>query len=291
MSELPIVVIGASGNVGSEVAQNLLRSGHSVRAVGQNPAALHARFGGRAEAVDFDFGRPATFRPAFAGAQRVFLIRPPAIADVRRYLFPAIDAAQRAGVRQIVFMSLIGVQKNRIVPHYKVEQYILRSGLEYTFLRPSFFMQNLNTTHRAEIKERSEIYVPAGRGTTSFIDVRDIAAVAALALTEAGHANRAYDLTGAEALDYYQVASQLSSTLGRPIVYRRPSLLQFVRRQRANGAAWPLVAVMAGIYTTARLGLAGRVTGEVPRLLGRAPIPFRQYAEDYKHYWQGSARA
>ena len=181
--------------------------------------------------------------------------------------------------------SLIGVERNRVVPHYKVEQYLLHSGVPFTFLRPSFFMQNLNTTHRVEIKERSEIFVPAGTGKTSFIDVRDIAAVAALTLTQPGHTNRAYSLTGSEALDYYQVAAVLSEVLGRPIIYRKPSLLRFIRRQRACGTAWPFVLVMSGIYTTARLSLAARLTDETTRLLGRAPITLRRYAEDYRDCW------
>jgi len=226
-----------------------------------------------------------TFGPAFAGIQRMFLMRPPAIADVNRFIAPAIDAAQQAGVRHIVFLSLIGMEQNRVVPHYKIEQYLIQSGVDYTFLRASFFMQNLNTTHRAEIQQRNEIFVPAGTGKTSFIDVRDIAAVAALALCEAGHANRAYDIMGSEALDYAQVAAILSQTLGRQVTYRQPSLLRFIWHWRAQGKPWPLILVMAGIYTSVRLGWAGRVTAETERLLGRAPLTFKQYAADYRDYW------
>lgn len=126
------------------------------------------------------------------------------------------------------FLSLLGAEHNRVVPHYKIEQYLIHAGLADTFLRARFFMKNLNTTHRAEIQQRNEIVVPAGKGKTSFIDVRNIAAVAALALTETGHANQAYDLTGSEALDDDEVAAILSQALGRPITYREPSLFQFI---------------------------------------------------------------
>ena len=84
-----------------------------------------------------------------------------------------------------------------------------------------------NTFHQ-RFQQRNEIVVPAGKGKTSFIDVRNIAAVAALALTETGHANQAYDLTGSEALDDDEVAAILSQALGRPITYREPSLFQFI---------------------------------------------------------------
>jgi len=281
-----ILVTGALGNVGAEVVKLLRQSGQPVRAAGTRPAAIAQQFGSQVEATWLDFEKPESFGAALTGVERMFLMRPPAISNVRRSIFPIIDAAKQAGVRQIVFLSLIGVEKNRIVPHYKIEQHILKSGLEYTFLRPSFFMQNLSTTHRDEIKDQNEIFVPAGRGKTSFIDVRDIAAVAALTLTEAGHANRIYELTGDQALDYGQVAALLTDVLGRPITYRQPGLLQFLRRQLAKGTPLAFATVMAGIYTTARLGLAARLTGDLRRLLGRAPISFRQYVEDYQACWQ-----
>ncbi|MCU0509261.1 MAG: NmrA family NAD(P)-binding protein, partial [Anaerolineae bacterium] len=103
---------------------------------------------------------------------------------MERRLHPAIDAAQAAGVKQIVFLSLMGV--NPRVPHYKVEQKILATGLPYTFVRPSFYMQNLDTFYRDDIRLRDELFVPAGGAKTSFIDVRDIGAVAAMALAEPG---------------------------------------------------------------------------------------------------------
>lgn len=90
---------------------------------------------------------------------------------------PSMDAAKQAGVTHVVFLSLIGIENAKYVPHYKVETYLHKINLQTTFLRCSFFMQNLNTTHRKEIKERNEIFVPVGNAKTSFIDARDIGAV------------------------------------------------------------------------------------------------------------------
>lgn len=87
-----------------------------------------------------------------AGADRLFLMRPPAIADVERFMFPAIDAARSLGLRQIVSLSLQGVQGNRKTPHYAVERYLRRIEAPYTFLRPNFFMQNLSTVHAPHIR-------------------------------------------------------------------------------------------------------------------------------------------
>lgn len=212
-------------------------------------------------------------------------MRPPAVSDVKRYMYPVIDAAKAAGVEHIVFLSLMGVEDNRYVPHHKIEKYILASALGYTFLRPSFFMQNLSATHRADILAHNDIFVPAGKGKTSFIDVRDIAEVGAKALIEDGHLNQAYELSGNEALDYYQAAAIFTEVLGRKITYPNPSIFRFAFRMRKRGMQWGFIGIMIALYTVAKLGLAAKVTGELERLLGKKPITFRQFAQDYKSTW------
>ena len=286
-----ILVIGALGNVGTEVVKSLIAKGINVRAADLFPEKVRQRFGEGVEAVLFDFARPETFVPAFTGIRRLFLMRPPQIADVQKYMLPALEAAKSAGAKQMVFLSLIGIEKNKVVPHYKVEQWLKASGLDYTFLRCSFFMQNLNTTHRAEIRDRDEIYVPVGSAKTSFLDVRDIGAVAALVLTQPGHEKKAYDLTGSEALDYDEVAALFSQVLGRRITYKNPSPLAFFIRQVQQKSPLMFALVTTWLYNNTRRGMADTVTGEVERLLGRKPILMRQYIEDYKESWLHSARS
>jgi uncharacterized protein YbjT (DUF2867 family) len=258
----------------------LRQAGQPVVAATTNPAAA-------APSVYLDFGRPETYPAAFAGVRRLFLMRPPAIADVQRYLFPVIDFAARAGVEQIVFLSVMGV--NPLVPHYQVEQKLKRSGLGYTLLRPSFFMQNLDTTHQAEIRDRDEIAVPVGAGRTSFIDVRDIGAAAARVLSEPGHAGQANTLTGNEAFTYTQVAAVFSTELGRTIRYTNPSPWAFARVRRAQGDSAVLVMVMVALYLTVRLGLGAQVTPTLEGLVGRPPITLEQYVRDYAAAWQPRA--
>ena len=239
----------------------------------------------RVEYTEFDFTQPSTFVSAFQGVKRVFLMRPPALSQVKTYMYPAIDSAIASGVEQIVFLSILGAESNPIVPHAKVEKYIQSVGIPYTFLRASFFMQNLSTTHRQDIQERNEIFLPAGKGKTSFIDVRDIAAVAVKALTESGHSDRAYSLTGSEALDYYQVAEIFTEVLGKPILYKNPSILKFAISMYKRGLEPQFIAVMIGIYTTAKLGFAGKLTTDTQEILQRAPISMRQFVEDYRGCW------
>lgn len=280
-----ILVIGALGNVGKEVVKCLQAKGVPLRAADLFPEKISARFGNDVAAVHFDFKNPKTYTAAFSGIQKCFLMRPPQIADIQKEMIPALEAAKAAGVRQFVFLSLIGIQKNKVVPHYKVEQWLLSAGVDYTFLRCSFFMQNLNTVHRDEIRDRDEIFIPVGNAKTSFLDVRDIGCVTALTLTETGHEKKAYDLTGSEALDYNQVADQFSQILGRRIIYKNPSAGMFFFRQLQNKTKLMFALVTTWLYSNTRKGMADTVTDEVERLLGRKPIRMLQYIEDYKDSW------
>lgn len=280
-----ILVLGALGNVGTEVVKSLVARGAKVRAAGHFPEKIAERFGKEVEAVYFDFLKPESFAGAFAGIRAMFLMRPPQISNIKRDMFPALEAARRAGVGHVTFLSLIGIENNKIVPHYKVETFLLESGQAYAFLRCSFFMQNLNTTHRDEIRRDDEIFVPVKDAKTSFIDVRDIGAVAAITLTEAGHSNKAYDLTGPEALDYYQVADSFTKILGRKITYRNPSPGAFFLRQLRRRQPLMFALVATWLYSNTKSGMADVLTGEVKRILGREPITMEQYIRDYSDSW------
>jgi uncharacterized protein YbjT (DUF2867 family) len=283
--ETPILVMGALGNVGTEVVKSLRAAGQKVRAADIDENKLKERFGDSAECVRFDFMDPGTSKNTFSGIERMFILRPPQIAHIKRDMLPAILAAKQADIRRVVFLSIIGIEKARFVPHYKVERYLKEQNFETTFLRCSFFMQNLNTTHRKEIKERNELFVPVGNARTSFIDVRDIGAVTAQCFMEDKHAGKNYDLTGSETLDYWQAAKILSERLGRGIKYRNPNPIQFFIETVRRGSPPAFAMVVMGLYTSTRFGMARAVSNEVERLIGRKPISFQQYTEDYKDAW------
>jgi uncharacterized protein YbjT (DUF2867 family) len=281
----PVLVIGALGNVGAEVVKQVLARGGRIRAADMDAQKLKERFGESVESVRFDFADPSTFEETFKGVKRMFYMRPPHITNIQRDMVPSMDAAKVAGVTHVVFLSLIGIEKATYVPHYKVETYLKTINMQTTYLRCSFFMQNLNTTHRNEIKERNEIFVPVGKAKTAFIDVRDIGTVAAVTLLEDGHAGKNYDLTGSERLDYWQAASIMSEVLQHKITYRNPNPLYFLIETVRRGTPFTFALVMMGLYTSTRLGMAEPITNEVERLSGRKPITFRQYVMDYKNSW------
>ena len=281
-----VFVTGATGTVGSAVVDQLLTGGERVVAgihEGRDAPGLPAQVQRR----PFDFGTDhAQLAAAMAGCDRLFLMRPPQIADVQTRLFPVIDAAVRAGVTHIVFLSLQGVTHNKTTPHYAVEQYLRQVRASWTFLRPNFFMQNLSTTYRDDIRDRDEIYLPAGRALTAFIDARDIGAVAAAVFTSPGHAGKAYTLSGEQTLGYRRVAGILSDVLGREIRYARPSERDYLERLAELGEPEDYIAVQKMIYRVVRLNISALPNRAVRRLTGRPATTFRAFAEREKQVWQ-----
>jgi uncharacterized protein YbjT (DUF2867 family) len=276
-----ILVTGATGNVGGDVLRGLLELGEPLRAAVTDPSRATLKLPQSTNLVRFDFSDPSTFGPALEGVSRVFLMRPPMMGDPKVFQ-PFLEALKSIHLEQIVFLSLLGAQGNPVVPHRKLELAIEKLEIPHVFLRPSFFLQNLSTTHLQDILERNDLFVPAGNGRTSFIDARDIAAVAVRALTVPHIVNGGIDLTGPEALTYSEVAEIFSQVLGRQITYSDPAALRFGREMRRRGMKAAFVNIMILIYTTNRLGLAARVTNDVERILGRKPISVRGFVNDFK---------
>ncbi|WP_458209363.1 NmrA family NAD(P)-binding protein [Haladaptatus sp. NG-SE-30] len=274
-----MLVIGATGTVGAPLVSRLLDAPVAVRIATRAPEKARERFGDGAEYTAFDLDHPETWGRVLENVGRMFLLVPPEVGvdPVRTFL----DAASRVGIDHATYLSILGAEKLPILPHRRIERHLQGTGLTYTFLRASYFMQNLSEIHRPEIVERDEIFVPAGDGSLSFVDARDVAAVAATTLIEPGHENRAYDLTGPAALDFFSVADIFADTLGRPITYANPSRPAFARHMYQRGVPASLVTFMTIEYSVARLGSSGRTTIDVEAVLGRAPHTMRQFVRDY----------
>lgn len=279
-----VFVTGATGIVGSAVVEQLVRRGMPVIAGVRDPAS--AKLPDGVEAREFTFGAPAGVQAeALDGADRLFLLRPPAIAEVQTQLFPVVDAANARGLKQIVFLSLQGVQANRRTPHHAVEAHLRGTGSPFTNLRPNFFMQNLVSTHAAEIRDRGEIFVPAGRSFTAFIDARDIGRVAAAVFTQPGHLGRSYTLSGEQTLSYAAVARTMSEVLGRPIRYARPSEAEYLAHLAARGMPEDYLAVQKMIYRIVRFNVSAVPNHSVRRLTGQPATTFAEFVADYRDAW------
>ena len=164
--------MGASGRVGGAVAQFLADSGAAVRVGLRQPE----KWTGPGEAVRFDLADAATY-PALSGCAALFLMWPPGTTTAQ--VGALTESARSQGVRGVVFLSILGAEKVPVLPHRQIEKKLMASGLEWTFLRASYFMQNLSTTHQDDIRLRNELFLPAGSGRTSMVDVLDVGEVAA----------------------------------------------------------------------------------------------------------------
>lgn len=283
-----ILITGALGNVGGYVAKYALLNGDDVKVADLNLEALHTKYGNRAEKVLFDFTDINTFHDALEHVDRVFIMRPPHLGKPED-LKPFIEALkQKKGIKLLCFLSLIGIENNPVPPHYKIEKYIEKSGLPFCHIRPSFYMQNISGIHAFEIKHFDRIVVPVKGAKTSFIDAEDIGEMIAKVMTNCcEHQNKAYSITGSEAIDYWQVAEILSEELERKITYAnpRPSVAKRYWIE-IRGLDKTYSTVMGMLYMMTRFGTAKKVTQVFEQIMGRKPQTFRQFARKNRATWE-----
>jgi len=284
--ERPILVTGATGNTGREVVRALLERGQPVRAASRSAEPVRAAYGDAVQAVALDVTSAESWS-AVGGARAMFLLRPSAVSNTRATLVPLIDRAVAEGVEHIAFLSVAGADQNRIVPHAAVEAHLARAEIGYTLLRPGFFAQNLADAYRDDIARDNRLYVPAGPGRVAFVDLRDVADVAADALVDpATHCGAAYTLTGPLTATFEQVADALTAALGRRIRYERASVLGYAMHLRRRGFVWGQIAVQTILHIGLRLGQAERVDPTLERLLGRTPRSIFDYVRDCADVWR-----
>jgi len=284
-----ILVTGATGHVGSDLVRLLAEAGTPARALIHSPhkAAPIQRLG--LETALGDFEQPDTLDAAMAGCDQLFLLSPPSPRQPEQER-SVIDAAKRAGVSHVVKQSVPGADPDSELAfarwHAQIEQYLAQSGLAHTLLRPNYFMQNFLMSAQP-VADQGTLYGMTGEGRVSYIDTRDIAAVAAQVLASPEHQGTSYMLTGSEALTAAEVAERLSAAAGRKVGYVDVGPDGF--RQALAGVGlpgWLADAVVAGNALLAA-GRGAGVTGEVARLTGRPPRTFGQFAADHRAAFGG----
>jgi len=291
-----LLITGPTGNVGAELTELLLSNAGDMpwRVASRHPDTLRANVNGCAEVATLNFFDTNTWTPALADVETLFLLFPlPSNRAARSVIVPFLRAAEQAGCRHVVYVSVFGADRLRFIPHHTVEAALAASAMSSTVLRCSFFMQNLHrniSTHGIDIAQRGELFIPAGGGATTFLDARDAAAVAAHALLDPdGHRDVVYHLTGPQALTMPEVATELTVALGFSVRYTHPSLPRFVIRLRRRGVGWDSIGFMAAVYTLTRLGRNQPVTGEVAAVLGRPPTTLAEFLRDSAWRWRQHA--
>lgn len=284
------LITGASGTVGKAVLKEVAKSGAKHRAMYRSDAeAAKAPTG--TSTVIADFAKKETLAPALRDVTSVYLVCSP-IPDLVALESNLIDACAAAGVKHIVLNSALGAgdyPKSFPSWHRQVENKLKSTTISSTILRPNSFHQNVTTYYAPSIRAQGAFYGSMGKARASFLDVRDIAAVAAKALAGGEHSGKIYELNGPEALSYLELAAKISKHAGRsaqyvdiPVDAQRKAMLD------QGMPAWQADALLdlQAYYTGGR---GGDVDDLLPRLLGRAPITMDQFLAEFAGEFRSQA--
>jgi uncharacterized protein YbjT (DUF2867 family) len=275
------LITGATGNVGSEVLKHLSTDArfHIYRAMqNKNRVNKDDRW--------LDFEQPDSFKAALYQIDIVFLLRPPHLADINTYFASFIVACQQASIKQLVFLSVQGADQLAFIPHAKLEKLIRQSGIAYTFVRPSYFMQNLTTTLRDDIVRHHRLFLPAGEAPFLWVDVADVGRAIAVILTNwIHHQNKAYTITGNELLTFTQVSRLLSERIGYAVGFESPNPIRFYFTKRREGLPSGLVLVMILLHFLPRFQKAPPISPDFSHLTGRVPKTLPEFIEENKSIW------
>lgn len=289
MTQAKIFLTGATGNVGTELVKQLAATGVPFKALVRDGAedTMLSRLP-QATLITGDLADEAFLVRALEGVDKAFLLTNSS-ERAEQLQLNFVQAAHKAGVRQLVKLSQFAASEQSPVRflryHARVEQRIKELGFDYTFLRPNLFMQGL-IAFRDYITGEGKFYAAAGDAAISAVDVRDIAAVAARTLTEAGHEHKIYNITGAAAITHTQMAAVLSEVLGRKIEFINVNPEQMQGALTAAGfPEWQVEGLIEDYAHYAR-GEASVVDGAVRKITGRAPRSFRQFVADHKALFQ-----
>ncbi len=281
------LIVGATGKVGVKLVRLLVEKGETVRAATRSRTAALTRLPRLTEIAEFDFDRPETFAPALEGVARVFLMARPGDNHADKAAIPFIDVAKKEGVRLIVNLTAMGVEKDDTFTLRILEKYVEASGIPYVHLRPNWFMQNFSSEPMlSDIRNTGALHLPAADAKLSFIDVRDIAAVGVAALNEPRHEGKAYTLTGGQAFDHHEVTGILSRAAGKKITYVPLSEEVACAALAKNGVPADLIERWKNFYRIVRQGLCAPVVRDAESILGRHTIALEKYARDHAAAWR-----
>lgn len=273
-----ILVTGASGTVGSLVAQQLATQGVEVRAATRHPQ----QYTGAGEAVGFDYEDPGTWS-AVDGVDGIFMNSAGAPPEMGEQF---IARAARAGVPRMVLMTVRGIEFLPLeAPPRRLEKALMESGMAWSIVRPTWFMQNFSTGWIGNMVRDGVIRLPAGQGKTPFIDARDIAAVIVAALTQPEHNGKAYGVTGSDALDHNQVAAAIGEATGKPLRYEAATPEEFATVMQGYGMDATYAGFLNSIYTDVREGRAADATIDVAQVTGKPPMTFARFVRDSLGAW------
>lgn len=268
------LVIGATGKTGRRVAEKLRQKGLSVRAVS------------RSTEIPFDWNSQSTWAAALDGIDSAYVTYQPDIAlpgavDVIRAF---LAAAKAAGVKHVVLLSGRGEEEAEAA-----ERVLQASGLDWTVLRASWFMQNFSENYMRDELLSGSLTLPVGPTKEPFIDADDIADVAVAALTEAGHRNRLYELTGPKLFSFNEAVSEIAGATGRALSFHPVSFADYEAALREQALPEDVITLLRYLFTELFDGRNANVAHGVEEALGRKPRRFADFARKaaVEGIWEG----
>lgn len=274
------LITGSTGNIGRSVVEQLTTQGHKVRALVRHASRADVLPGGTDIAVG-DLDDADSLSTALRDIDAVFLLHAAAGTAQTQIM---IDAARSAGVNRIVLLSSIGARLRPLPVIGETlaarEDLLRASGLDVTYLRPNTLMTN-TLAWAGGIRDDGRVVDPTGPGRMPCVDPDDIARVAALVLTEHGHASHGYILNGPEALTSREQVEVLSDVLGRSIDFVDVTPEQFAQTMIEQGTPAPFAGAVQNLNEMFRVGRAGVVTDDIENLTGTAPRTFRTWCEHH----------
>ncbi|GGM67420.1 NAD(P)-dependent oxidoreductase [Thermopolyspora flexuosa] len=282
---MTIAITGASGGLGRSTAERLLQltDPRDVVLTTRNPDALADLAERGAQVRRVDFNEPGTFATAFAGVERLLLISTDAIGARLDQHRAAIAGAAEAGVRHIVYTSVpepVPGNPALVVPdHAGTEQALRESGLKWTMLRNNLYA-HMQVPAIQQMIATGRYVTNTGDGATAYVTREDCAAVAAAVLTQDGHEDRAYDVTGPEAFTAADLAALAEKVGGRPVETAILDDDELTAQLQAAGLPPAAAQAIVSFGAATRLGYLSRVTSVVPDLTGRPATPLADLLKD-----------
>ncbi|MGI4840247.1 MAG: SDR family oxidoreductase [Janthinobacterium lividum] len=282
-----ILVTAASGHLGRKTLLHLLKRRPASDLVGlaRNPEKAADLAAQGIEIRKGDYFDYDALLDAFAGIEKVLLISSAPFTDRNTQHYNVITAARQAGVKHVAYTSIIRREESDFilsqctVPDFFTEQTLLASGLTYTILRQPPFLETFQFQFGEKVYEKG-LRVQAGDGKQAPASREDIAEAQAVTLTEAGHENMVYSLTGNPAVSYADIAQILSETRGKAVPLIPVTDEQYIANYIADGLPEPFARfALEWVHGTNR-GEWGELTGDLERLIGRRPITTADYLRD-----------
>jgi uncharacterized protein YbjT (DUF2867 family) len=260
--ENQILVLGGTGKTGKRVAERLINLN------------IPTRIGSRKASPAFDWENPENWTEVLEGVQKVYitfqpdLASPGSVEKIRLF----VDTAKKAQVQKLVLLSGRGEKEAQLC-----EDLVIQSGIDYTIVRASWFMQNFSEGSFYDSIAAGDIVLPEVNTTEPFIDIDDLADVVVAALTTPDHSKTIYELTGPELLSFEQAIAIISTATNRPINFSEVTLQEYVQMLKSYDTPEDIVWLIQYLFSEILDGRNESVTHDVEKVLGRKPTTFNNY--------------